>query len=100
MSKIKINDKVIVKATGKTGIVKGREVHDEGNGHVKIEYVVKTGEGFSNWGTYSKNELTKVVRKKDEKVNPTIVLDAPNGYKVTLVAIVRNEDIWKDAFDK
>ena len=100
MSKIKINDKVIVKATGKTGVVKGREVHDEGNGRVKIEYVVKNGEGFSNWGTYSKNELTKVVRKKDEKANPTIVLDAPNGYKVTLVAVVRNEDIWKDAFDK
>ena len=60
MSKLKTNDKVIVKATGKVGFIKGRDTIDLGDGRVKVEYIVKTGDGFDNWNTYSKNELEKV----------------------------------------
>lgn len=99
MSKLKINDKVIVKESGKTGVVKGRDVVELPDGKVRVEYIVKTGNGFEKWGTFKKNELEKVVPVKTEKAVPTLVLDAPNGYKVTLVAIVRNETVWKDSFD-
>lgn len=100
MSKIKVNDNVVVKESGKIGVVKGREVHDEGNGRVRIEYIVKTGEGFSNWGTYTKHEIAKVKRNVNVKACPSLVLDAANGFKVTLVALVRNETVWKDSFDE
>jgi len=100
MSKIKINDKVIVKQSGKIGVVKGREVCNLPDGKVKIEYIVKTDEGFENWLSLPKKELEKVVPVKTEKAVPTLVVDAPNGYKVTLVAIVRNETVWKDSFDE
>lgn len=100
MSKFKTNDKVIVKATGKVGVIKGRDTIELGDGRVKVEYIVKTGDGFENWNTYSKNELEKVLPNHKPKAYPTLVVDAPNGYKVTLVALVTNERVLKDAFDK
>lgn len=100
MSKLKINDKIIVKESGKTGVVKGRDFVELPDGKVRVEYIVKTGEGFNNWGTFKKNELEKFTKVKIEKAVPTLVVDAPNGYKVTLVAIVRNETVWKDSFDE
>lgn len=100
MSKLKINDKVIVKESGKTGIVKGRDVVNLSDGKVRIEYIVKTGDGFGNWGTFKKSELEKVVPNKEKKPVRTLVVDAPNGFKVTLVAVLRNEEVWKDGFDE
>ena len=100
MSKLKINDKVIVKESGKTGVVKGRDVVGLPDGKVRVEYIVKTGDGIENWYAFKKSELEKVVPVKTEKAVPTLVVDAPNGYKVTLVAIVRNETVWKDSFDE
>lgn len=98
MSKFKIGDKVIVKSTGKVGIIKGREVHEMENGRVAIEYVVKTGEGFQNWNAYGKKELAKLNLYDNEKAVPTLVVDAPNGYKVTLVALTKRENVW-NTFD-
>ena len=99
MSKFKINNKVIIKETGKEGIIKGRDVIELGDGKVKVEYIVKTGNGFDNWGSYSKSELEKYDNSPETKSVPTLVVNAPNGYKVTIFAIVRNEPVWKDAFD-
>ena len=99
MSKLKINDKIIVKESGKIGIVKGRDFVELPDGKVRVEYIVKTGEGFDKWGTFKKNELEKFTNIKTMKAVPTLVVDAPNGYKITLVAIIHNKKIWKDAFD-
>jgi len=95
MSKLKINDKVIVKENGKVGVIKGREIKQLTDGKVKIEYVVKTGEGFDNWKAYRKNELERVNPIKTEKKLPTLVVDAANGYKVTLVALLKKQNTWK-----
>lgn len=100
MSKLKINDKVIVKESGKVGVIRGREVHELTDGKVRVEYVVKTGEGFENWIVCRKKGLEKVVPNKTPKEIPTLVVHAPNGYKITLVAVVRNETVWKDSFDE
>lgn len=100
MSKLKINDKVIVKESGKVGVIKGREVHELIDGKVRVEYIVKTDEGFENWIPCTKKELEKVQPKKTKKTIPTLIVDAPNGYKVTLVAVVRNEVVWKDDYDE
>ena len=100
MSKLKINDKFIVKESGKVGFIKGREVHQLTNGKVRVEYVVKTDEGFENWNSYTKKELEKIVPAKKQKTVPTMVVEAPYGYKITLVAVVRNELVWRDAFDE
>jgi len=99
MSKLKINDNVIVKENGKVGVIKGREIKPQPNGRVSIEYVVKTGEGFSNWGNYTKRELEKVRKIKTTKPFPALVVDAAGGYKVTLVAVVKRDKVWKDSFD-
>lgn len=100
MSKLKTNDKVIVKATGKVGVIKGRDMIDLGDGRVKVEYIVKTDNGFENWNTYSKNELEKIRPTNEKNGIPTLVVDAPNGYKVTLVALVTNEHVMKDSYDE
>lgn len=100
MSKLKINDKVIVKESGVAGVVKGRDVIDIGDGKVRVEYIVKTGDGFEYWGSFKKNELEKVLPVKTEKAIPSLVLDAADGFKVTLVAVVRNETVWADSFDE
>lgn len=100
MSKLKTNDKVIVKATGKVGVIKGRDMIDLGDGRVKVEYIVKTDNGFENWNTYTKNELEKIRPTNENKGIPTLVVDAPNGYKVTLVALVTNEHVMKDSYDE
>ena len=100
MSKFKTNDKVIVKATGKIGVIKSCDMIDIGDGRVKVEYIVKTGNGFENWHTYSKKELEKIVPAHVNKPIPTLVVNAPNGYKVTLVALVANELVLKDAYDE
>lgn len=99
MSKLKIGDKVIVKVTGEVGVVKSREVIDLSDKRVKVEYIVKTGNGFENWMSYTKNELEKVDNRPENKSIPTLVVDAPNGYKVTLVALVQNETVLKDSYD-
>ena len=95
MSKLKTNDKVIVKTTGKVGVIKSRDMIDMGDGRVKVEYIVKTGDGFDNWNSYSKNELEKFFPTNEVKTIPTLVVDAPNGYKVTLVALVINDRVIK-----
>lgn len=100
MSKLKTNDKVIIKATGKSGIIKGRDVVNLRDDKVKIEYIVKTDEGFENWGTFSKDELEKVRPIHEAKNHPSLIADAPNGYKVTLVAIVTNARILKENYNE
>lgn len=100
MSKFKINDHVIVKETNTNGIIKGRDVKDIGNGRVKVEYIVKTGEGFENWGSYTKDQLGKINSHSNRKVIPTLILEASNGYKVTLVAIIANRKYYAAEYDK
>lgn len=95
MSKIRINDKVIVKENGKIGIVKGREITDLDNGKMLIEYVVKIGEGFQNWKSYSRKELKKVVPQSNKKPMQILVTELDKGYTITMVAIVGNGQ-WKE----
>lgn len=99
MSKLRINDRVKIKGNGKIGTVKSREVHDLGNNRVKVEYIVKTGTGFENWNSYTKNELEKTNNYCDTKPVLSIVFDAPNGYKVTLAANVVNHKMYDIAVD-
>lgn len=100
MSRFKVNTNVVVKATGEKGIVKGCEVKELPNGKTLVEYVVKFGEGLENWKSFTKKELKKVVDVKEEKEIPFIVVDAPNGYKITLVGLVETfVDPWSEYFE-
>lgn len=90
--KFKINDRVRIIATGEIGTVKGREVIPvEGTKRIKIEYVVKVGEGFNNWKSYNKHDLEKVVNEDNPKNEYTAVYDVVDGYKITMYAKVTNE---------
>ena len=100
MSKLKIGDKVIVKENGKVGVVKGRDIVKLSDNKVRIEYIVKTDEGIDNWNSYLKDELEKVIPIKKEKKPITLVVNTSMGYKVTLVALVRNEYFLKDKVDE
>lgn len=92
MSKFNVNDEVIVVATGEKGVVKAKEVTTANDGnkkHITIQYMVKVGEGFSNWKVFYRRELQKAPKKEETAESKYIikVYDAPNGYKVTLVAL-------------
>lgn len=83
--KFKINDRVRVKATGEVGTVKGREISPvEGTKRVNIEYIVRTGDGFSNWKSYTKTELEPIHKNDGEKRVYTKVYDVVDGYKITM----------------
>ena len=83
--KFKINDRVRVKATGEIGTVKGREVSPvEGTKHINIEYIVRTGDGFSNWKSYNKAELEHIHKENEEKRVYTKVYGVVDGYKITM----------------
>lgn len=86
MGKFKIGDKVLIKETGNIGIVKGREIINESDNRVKIEYVVKLDDGFSNWNVYNKNELEKVKNDKPKKKINKLVVSTAKGHVVTLAA--------------
>lgn len=92
MSKFNVNDEVIVVATGEKGVVKAKEVTTANDGnkkHITIQYMVKVGEGFSNWKVFYRRELQKAAKKEEstESKYAIKVYEAPNGYKVTLVAL-------------
>lgn len=89
--KFKVDDRVRVIATGEIGTVKGRDVIPvEGSKRVKIEYIVKVGNGFNNWKSYSKKELETVRTEEEEPRVYTKVYDVVDGYKVTMYAKVDN----------
>lgn len=97
--KFKINDRVRVIATGESGVVKGREILPvEGSKRVNIEYIVKVGDGFSNWKTFSKKELESVRKEEEEPRVYTKVYDVVDGYKITLFAKVYNHKGENDFF--
>lgn len=91
MSKFKIGDQVVIKKTGKIGVVKGREIMSLSDNKVKIEYIVKLDNGFNNWSSFNRNEIKKVI--EDKKGTPCHVkcVDAPNGWKIILVGIIKRE---------
>ena len=83
--KFKVNERVRVIATGEIGIVKGREILPvEGSKRVNIEYLVKVGNGFSNWKAFSKKELEPVRKEEEEARVYTKVYDLVYRYKNTL----------------
>lgn len=89
--RFKVNDHVRVIATGEVGTVKGREVLPvDGTKQVKIEYIVKVGNGFDNWKSYSKKELEAVRTVNEELRVYTKVYDIVDGYKITMYAKVNN----------
>lgn len=70
--KFKVGQSVRVKESGKVGIVKSREITKCDNNHVKVEYVVKLGDGFYNWKSFTKKELESAVVKKETSTYPKI----------------------------
>ncbi|MBP5456177.1 MAG: hypothetical protein J6Y37_06730 [Paludibacteraceae bacterium] len=60
MSRIKVNDRVLVKESGEIGTVVTKEtIRLEGN-RVKVEYIVKFGDGFENYRAFGRKELSVV----------------------------------------
>jgi hypothetical protein len=94
MSKFKIGDEVIIKESGIKGVIKGRETIKESEDckpcKVRIEYIVKTAEGFSNWKCYSKDELKKVIKNENKRRTEIYLTGTDKGFKITLVGIVSN----------
>lgn len=100
--KFKINDRVRVVSTGETGTIKGREITPvEGTNRVKVEYVVKVGDGFDNWKAFSRKEI-EPTQKADTKTPHTYVklYDVVDGYKITLYAVTERHKAFKFLFDE
>ena len=85
MAKFKVNDRVRIIATGEIGTVKARDIVPiEGSKRVKIEYIVKIGDGFDNWKSFSKKEIQSVAEEKKEPRVYTKVYDVVDGFKITM----------------
>ena len=70
MSKFNVGEEVIVKSSGKVGVIKSREViHKDDTNRTEITYVVKLGEGFENWKSFTKKELERKPRVDVSKLN-------------------------------
>lgn len=94
MAKFKVNDEVIVVATGQKGVVMCREeINDKETKRTNVTYLVKLGEGFDNYKVFTRKELQRVVRPVDAPEEVVRVFDAPNGVKVTMVAMT---EVLKD----
>lgn len=92
--KFKTGDKVIVKATGESGIVKSCDIVNLEDGkRVEVQYIVKLGEGFNNWKSFNKKELSKVETSENEtypKFYHRTYKDE-NNRQITLVGCVDKE---------
>ncbi len=92
MGKFKINDKVIVKSTGEKGVVMAREVIPiEGSKQVRVEYIVRTGNGFKHWKVYNKDEIETIQKSKPNNGEYIKVFDVVDGYKITIYTKVTND---------
>jgi hypothetical protein len=99
----KIGTKVIVKETKETGIVKGREkIINPNDGHVKIEYIVKMGEGINNWKSFSPKQLDKITNKEfNSKTNFPQIITSQFVYNKRMFVMVGIVDKIKiDTYDK
>ena len=98
--KFKINDSVHVISTGEIGVIKGCEITPiDGTSHVKVEYVVKVGDGFKNWKAFSRKEIEPIERIDGKSPHEYIkVYDVVDGYKITLYAIVERHKGLKSSF--
>ena len=93
MSKIKVGDNVIVKESNLQGVVKSREIILNDKDFPKIEYVVKLGDGFEHWGSYTRKELkrnNKPLEVKPKKYPFYHLKTAWNGYIVITVGILKD----------
>ena len=104
MSKnFKIGTKVRVKETGETGIVKGREkITNSNDERVKIEYVVKLGEGVENWKSFSRKEIEKFTNEDFEtETNYPQIITSQHFYNKQMVVMVGIVDKVKiDTYEK
>lgn len=88
--KFKNGDKVIVKATGEMGVVKGRDIiKNDKDKRIVVQYIVKVGDGIHNWKAFDKKEL-KAVESNIEQYPKYHLREYTNkdGRKVTLMGIV------------
>lgn len=106
----KIGTQVRVKETGEIGIIKGREhITNQENDHVRIEYVVKLGEGMDNWKSFSRRELENyTTENSNEKSIYPQVITIPVSYekrsivmvgvidKVKFDTYVKSEVLWEN----
>lgn len=72
MSNIKTGDRIKVKSSGNVGIVVARETTPLDGKKIKAEYVVKFGNGFDNYKSYSRHDIEKVTTAKKEDTNTKV----------------------------
>lgn len=99
----KIGTQVRVKETGEIGVIKGREhITNQENEHVRIEYVVKLGEGIEKWKSFSRRELENYTSENndDKTVYPQIITAQYTYNKRTLVMVGLVEKVKFDTYVK
>ena len=93
MAKFKVNDPVIVVATGMEGVIIAREEkRNLSEKFTEIKYLVKLGDGFENYHTFDRSELArKPYTENDDNSEKIRIIDAPNGVKITIVTKVEKQ---------
>ena len=97
MAKFKIGEKVLVKGTNDVGVIKAREVSkvDGANKRVKVEYIVRLGDGFNNWKAFDRKEIEHYPQNVLKDTEYVKVYDVVDGYKITLFAkVIRHNEMF------
>jgi hypothetical protein len=89
MGKFNVGEKVFIKPLDKVGVIKSRDIVNLDNKRIRVEYIVKYGDGFDNWGAYTKKDLTKIVKETNDTNQYVFTATASDGYVVTMVSIVK-----------
>lgn len=85
--KYRINEKIIVKATGNVGIIKSKDTIKLDGKHVDIQYIVKEGNGINNWHAYNKTEIEPIAQTVNYPKYLYRIYDIDDR-KLTLCAVV------------
>lgn len=106
----KIGTRVRVKESGEIGVIKGREmITNNENENVKVEYIVKLGEGISKWKSFARRELENVsdTINEQQRLYPQVITSQFTYNKRTIVMVgvidkvkidtyVKNKGYWID----
>jgi hypothetical protein len=84
MSKFRVNERVVSAEDGKIGVIKAREVTNEGK-NTTVKYMVSFGGGMESWKILTKNQINKIP-KQNKSVYYTKVVKLSDGKILTFVA--------------
>ena len=89
MAKFKIGEQVRIKSTHEIGQIKSREIIKGDGNRIRVEYIVKLGEGINKWKGFTRKEIEKV-NKPEETRQIVSITTQHKGYNILVLGFTEN----------